>query len=728
MAKKSKSKKIKDPFAKREAKKYEHPIPSREFILQHLHELGHPASLPQLIAAFELEGEKEQQALGYRLRAMLRDGQLLADRRRRYCLIDKLSLIAGRVIGHPDGFGFVVPDKGGDDIYLSSRQMRNVIHGDQVLAAVIGENRRGKLEGIIHEVLEHKTQQIVGRYCEEKGIRFVVPDNTRISQDIHIPEDQINSATHGQIVMVELLAQPSEHGYLIGRIIEVLGEHMAPGMEIDIALRAHDIPHIWPQTVIDAVQSIVPEVNEADLVDRTDLRDVDLVTIDGEDAKDFDDAVFCKPRPKGGWQLIVAIADVSHYVDVQSALDIEASVRGNSVYFPGRVVPMLPEVLSNQLCSLQPKVDRLCMVCDMSISATGKLTRHRFYKAVMHSKARLTYNQVAKILMDKDPAVIEQYAHVLDNLTQLHELYKVLHKARQHRGAIDFDTTETQIVFGEGKKIEQIVPVFRNDAHRLIEECMLMANVAAAKFLLESKIPGLFRVHRSPGDEKINDLRSFLGELGLSLRGGKTPKTKYYQELLDSIRERPDAHLIQTVMLRSLRQAVYSEENEGHFGLAYDAYAHFTSPIRRYPDLLLHRAIKHKLAQGEIADFDYDEEQISALGKQCSMTERRADEATRDVTDWLKCEYMMDRVGQEFPGVISSVTHFGIFVELSNIFVEGLVHVTSLKNDYYQYDPVKHRLLGERTSKSYRLGDKVNVIVARVDLDERKMDFDLVDQ
>lgn len=727
MAKKKKSSlKDGDPYAKREAEKYEHPIPSREYILSYLDTLGYPVNFPQMCEDLQLEHDHEKQALNFRLRAMIRDGQIMTDRRNRFCLLNRLNLVKGSVIGHADGFGFVEPEGEGGDLFISARQMRKVMHGDKVLARVVGKDRRGRMEGVIHEVLEHVNQQLVGRFFEQSGVYFVEPENQKITQDVLIPPEKIMNAKSGQVVMVEITQQPTERLQPIGRVTEILGEHMAPGMEIDVAIRAYNIRHHWPEDVEQEVATINEQVSEQDIVGRKDLRDLPLVTIDGADARDFDDAVYCEPKAKGGFRLIVAIADVSHYVEPGSALDEEAYLRGNSVYFPERVIPMLPKILSNGLCSLNPAVDRLCLVCDMSVNNEGKLQRYRFYPAVMHSKARLTYHQVAAMLVDNDQDLQKKFQHVFPHLQHLYQLYQVLAVARKHRGAIEFDTTDTQIEFDEHKKIKQIHPLHRNDAHRLIEECMLLANVSAARLMKKLKMPILFRVHDKPGEERLTALREFLAELGLSLSGGKSPHAKDYGKTLAAIQGRPDQHLIQTVMLRSMSQAMYTDENIGHFGLAYDAYTHFTSPIRRYPDLLLHRAIKFSLNHQDLSEFQYSFKDMHRFGKHCSETERRADQATWDVIAWLKCEYMQDRIGEQFEGVISSVTSFGIFVELKETYVEGLVHVTSLKNDYYQYDSTKHRLMGERTRTVYRLGDTLTVKVVRVDLDDRKIDFELV--
>jgi len=714
-----------DPYQKREEQKYENPIPSREFIMQLLDEAGQPLNRQQIAEMLAIEDEDQLEALRRRLRAMERDGQLIFNRRGGYGLVSKMQLIRGRVIGHADGFGFLVSDEGGDDLFLSAREMHSCLHGDRVLARVAGVDRRGRREAAIVEVLEHANASVAGRYYYDNGVGFVVADNKRINQDILVPNDQAYGAEDGQLVVVEIREYPTKRRQAMGRIIEILGDHMAPGMEIDMAIRSHDLPQAWSPMVETESGSLPVEVPEEAKQGRTDLRELSLVTIDGEDTMDFDDAVYCEPSGDG-WRLIVAIADVSHYVEPGSALDAEAWVRGNSVYFPGRVIPMLPEALSNGLCSINPKVDRLCMVCDMQISAGGKLDDYSFYPGVMRSHARLTYNKVAGILIDDDNELREQYREQVPTLENLHKVFKLMLKQRLKRGAIDFDTTETKIVFGEHKKIEQIVPVQRNDAHRLIEECMLMANVATADFLQAHKIPILYRVHEKPKLEKLTALREFLGELGLSLKGGDAPEAQDYAELMEQIKGRDDAHLIQTVMLRSMNQAVYSPDNHGHFGLAYKAYTHFTSPIRRYPDLLVHRAIRHILSGKPVDEFRYSMEEMLVMGEHCSMTERRADDATRDAMDWLKCEYMMDKVGQEFDGIITSVTGFGIFIELQDIYVEGLVHVTGLGNDYFQFDPSHHRMVGERTRKIYRLGDKVQVQVARVDLDEKKIDFDLL--
>ena len=725
-----------DPHAEREAQKYDSPIPSREFIMSVLAESGRLMTREDLVATLGLEGEDDLEALRRRLRAMERDGQLLRNRRGGYGLVDRMDMVRGRVIGHPDGFGFLVPDEGGDDLFLAPRQMRQVMNGDRVVARVTGLDQRGRREGAIIEVLEHNTHRVVGRIYFEAGISFVVPDHKRLTQDIRIPPEAVGGARHGQFVTAEIVEQPNKRSGPVGRVVEVIGDHMAPGMEIDVAMRAHEVPHFWPDAVEAEIEGMSDKVSPAAKRNRADLRDTPLVTIDGADSRDFDDAVHCKRTPSG-WKLTVAIADVSHYVKPGTALDAEAHLRGNSVYFPERVIPMLPEILSNGLCSLNPQVDRLCMACEMTIDRQGKVTRSRFMEAVMRSHARLTYDQVAAILIDRDEKLSAKFEPLLEPLEELYALYKALRKLRAKRGAIDFETTETRIVFGADRKIERIVPVQRNDAHKIIEECMIAANVCAARFLNRHKLPTLYRVHEGPQADRLVDLREFLGELGLSLGGGEKPAAGDYARLLAKVQTRPDAHLIQTVMLRSLSQARYSPDNVGHFGLAHQEYLHFTSPIRRYPDLLVHRAIRHHLQnearkksgkQTRPAKFGYSESDMTSLGEHCSVTERRADDATRDAVDWLKCEYMMDKVGEDYEGIVSSVTSFGLFVELKDIYVEGLVHITALDNDYYHFDPAGHRLRGERMGKTYRLGDPIRVKVVRVNLDDRKIDFELADK
>lgn len=713
-------KKFADPYFEREKKKYKEPIPSREAIIQVLEKEGEPLSFNRLCASLSLRKETKKDALSFRLKAMLRDGQLMLDRKNRYCLVKKVNLIRGRVISKPDGFGFFVPEEGGEDLFISPKQMRGVMHGDIVLAFDAGLDKRGRHEAQIHEIIEHANTTIIGRFYSEAGVSFVEPENKCLTQPVAIAPEDIHSATEGQVVLVEIIYYPTKRHAALGRVLEVLGDHMAPGMEIDIAIHAHNLPCIWPQAVLDEVQALPVSVQDTDLDGRLDLRELDFVTIDGEDAKDFDDAVFCQRKKSGGFQLYVAIADVGHYVKPGSVLDKEAYKRATSVYFPGRVIPMLPEQLSNGLCSLNPNVDRLAMVAELAISGSGKITRSRFYKAVIHSKARLTYTDVAAAIDKK----FKNVTHMPD-LGALYELFTVLLKSRKKRGAIEFDTVETRIVFNEERKIDTIIPSPRNDAHRLIEECMLAANVAAARHLKNNKLAALFRVHEPPSQEKIQTLREFLGPLGLKLEGGDKPSPKHFLELMDKIQGRHDKSVIETVLLRSLTQAVYAEKNKGHFGLAYKAYTHFTSPIRRYPDLLTHRSIAYNLVHNSAENYIYNMQEMHDYGEHCSLCERRADEATRDVVSWLKCEYMQTKLGETFWGRVVSVTHFGVFVALDELFVEGLVHLTSLPPDYYQFDKIHHCLRGNRHGKTYGLGDKLHVRVIRVGLDERKIDFEL---
>jgi ribonuclease R len=713
-----------DPFADREAQKYEHPVPSREAILAQLARIGRPQSLAELALGLGVEGERDEEAFRRRLRAMERDGQVLENRRGRYGLVAKMDMVRGRVAGHPDGYGFIVPEQGGTDLFVAPRDMRQVLHGDRVLAQVTGTDERGRNQGRIVEVLERQHSTVVGRFFDNGQIAYVAPQDKRISQDIMIPADARGVASDGQIVVAEIIEQPTRSARPVGRVSEVLGAHKAPGMEAEIAVRMHELPHAWPAEVLAEAQALPAEVPEADKAGREDLRDLPLVTIDGEDAQDFDDAVFCEPKARG-WRLIVAIAHVSHYVRPGQPLDGEGGVRGNSIYFPDRVIPMLPEKLSNGLCSLNPDVDRLCMACEMSVTQKGNVTRYRFFEGVMRSHARLTYTDAAQILVDGDEALRGRHAHVLPSLQALYDVYGALRIARAARGAVDLDLPETRIVYDDRHRIDRIVPRLRNDAHRLIEECMLAANVCAAAFIAEHRAPSLYRNHEGPDATKVADVRRFLAGLGLSLGGGDTPRAKDYAALVDQVRGRPDADLVQSVLLRSFNQAVYSPDNIGHFALGYSHYTHFTSPIRRYPDLTVHRTIRRLIAGGQVPRDEEAWRHLRQVGEHCSMTERRADEASRDVVSWLKAEYMMDKVGESYDGVITGVTNFGIFVQLKEVFVEGMVHVTALGNDYYHFESDHLRLTGERTGRSFRLGDPVRVRVVRVDLDEAQIDFEL---
>ena len=707
----------KDPYQEREAHLYEHPVASREFIIQYLKEINRPVSFRHLVQTFNLKRVKEREGLNRRLIAMERDGQLISNRRGSYALVKEMELVRGRVQAHRDGFGFLIPDDGSSDIFLPGREMRTVFTDDIVLVRISNPQER-KREGAIAEVLERNTHQVVGRYVEEGGLAFVDPDNQLITQDILIPPGKENKAKLGQFVVAEIIVQPSKRRQPMGRVIEILGDHLTPGMEVELTIRAYEIPHRWSAEVLRESREFPLEVLDHDKHGRKDIRHLPLVTIDGEDAKDFDDAVYCKPNVDG-WKLYVAIADVSHYVRIESTLEKEARLRGNSVYFQAKVIPMLPEILSNSLCSIKPRKDRLSIVCEMHVTKQGQVSSYQFYEAVIHSHARLTYNQVASMLRGEQT----KHQEILPDIKNLYKLYQKLSKQRITRGAIEFDTTETRIEFDQKGKIKRILPVTRNEAHRIIEECMLLANVTASHFLQEKNVPTLYRVHEGPDEQKLHDLKQFLREFGLRLTGGDKPTPMDYTKLLLRIKKRPDARLLQTVMLRSLRQAIYTPENAGHFGLSYEHYCHFTSPIRRYPDLIVHRGIRYVLQKKSSKKFFYEEQTLTSLGEHCSMTERRADRATRDAVDWLKCEYMLNKVGRTFDGRIVDVTGFGVFVELDKIYVEGLVHITALDNDYYHHDHVHHFLRGKRSGRIYRLGDSIRVVVARVDLDSRKIDF-----
>ena len=735
---------------------YPYSIPSREEILGVLRKASDPQTLSSIADALSVK-ESELDGLTRRLAAMERDGQIKPDRKGRIQLANTANFIEGRVSCHRDGYGFLLPDEG-DDVFLPEKEMQKVLHGDRVQVRVIGLDRRGRPEGTIVEVLVRANTHVIGRLVHENGVWLVVPEDKRIAHDILLAVAP-GKAKAGQVVSVELTEQPSRYSQPIGKIAEVLGEIDDPGMEIEIAVRKYGVPHEFSEAAKAAASKLPSEVKPADLEDRVDLRDIPMVTIDGEDARDFDDAVYCEPVKIGrgtGFRLIVAIADVSHYVKPNDALDVDALERSTSVYFPRRVIPMLPEKLSNGLCSLNPDVDRLTMVCDAVISAKGDIQAYQFYPAVIHSAARLTYTEVAAVLGNTRGPEATRRAALLPHLQNLYDLFQVLIQSRRVRGAIDFETTETYIVCNAAGKIEQILPRTRNDAHKLIEECMLAANVCAADFMERNKHHGMFRIHAGPTEQKLNQLRTFLKQLGLSLGGSGSPAASDYAELMEKIKLRLDAIMLQTMLLRSMQQAVYSPDNIGHFGLSYDAYAHFTSPIRRYPDLLTHRVIKAILQGKRYHPKDIETENLNtqlspaarkmqakdraagkkksegdvaiweALGIHCSANERRADEASRDVEAWLKCYFVRDKLGEEFTGTISGVAAFGIFVQLDSLFIEGMVHVTDLGSDFFQFDEARHELRGERTGMRYQLTDRVTVQVSRVDLDARRIDLRLV--
>ncbi|TRX52823.1 ribonuclease R [Thalassomonas sp. M1454] len=719
--------KHKDPHHQRESAKYDKPIASREFLLALLEDKGHPMSFVQLCKELQY---KDDAAVGLkrRLRAMENAGQLVFTKFKQYAVATKSSVITGVVIGHRDGFGFLKPDEGDKDLYIPYYEMRKLIHGDVVEARVTAsDDSKGRQEVKVLDILEPRKDKIIGRLFVDKSVITVIPEDAKINHEIIIPAEKRLAARQGQMVIVEIIQRPSKHSGPVGKVVEVLGEHMAPGMEIQVALHQHDIPHEWPSELLAEISTLPPEVDDAAKNGRIDLRELPLVTIDGEDARDFDDAVYCQKHENGGWTLWVAIADVSYYVRPGTALDGEAIKRGNSVYFPQQVIPMLPEVLSNGLCSLNPDVDRLCMVTEMSINAQGKLTSAEFYPAVMRSHARFTYTNVAAIL-EGDTELRSQHQALVPHLEQLHAMYHTLLAARRERGAIEFETEEVRFIFNADRKIDSVEPVVRNDAHKIIEECMILANVATAQFVEKHQKLGLYRVHDKPNEDKYNNLVSYLSELGVPIKKKDEPTSADFGDIINLIADRPDHELIQTMLLRSMKQAVYQSENIGHFGLSLPGYSHFTSPIRRYPDLVIHRAIKAILEQQQankvnIGFYQYDDKEVTELGEHCSMTERRADDATRDVSDWLKCEFMRDHVGDTFEGVISTVTNFGFFVRLQDFHIEGLVHISSLGKDFYSHDEVRMCLVGEKSGKKYHVGDLLEVQVAAVNLDEKKIDL-----
>ena len=719
---------VHDPHAAREASRYADPIPSREAILKLLAEADGPMLAERLCERLGLETPERRDALDKRLSAMLRDGQLLQNRRGGYLPAARMDLIAGTVIANPDGFGFLRPDTGpGDDLFLSPVEMRKVLHGDRVMASVTGVDRRGRREGAIVEILERRLNRLIGRFTLEAGISYVVPDDARIQRNVQIPVDARMDARSGQLVVCEIVHAPDAYRPPIGRVLTVLGDKLTPSLVVEAAIHGHDLPHEFPTEVIEEATAVPLQVTDRDIADRVDLRQLPLVTIDGEDAKDFDDAVWCEPN-RGGFRLIVAIADVSHYVKPGAPLDDEAQKRATSVYFPGFVVPMLPETLSNGICSLKPKVDRLCFVCDMQVDLDGEVSKSRFYEAVMHSHARLTYTQVWQAVGEGDAEAIGMIGSLLPQIQRLHALYQLLAKARSARGAIEFESSEVRFVLGPQGEVVQAGMVQRNDAHKLIEECMIAANVEAARFLLKKQVPAPYRIHDKPPESKYTDLLEFLKEFKLRMPPWATVEPRDFTTFLGKIRERADATLLESVLLRTQSLAVYAPDNIGHFGLALEAYAHFTSPIRRYPDLLVHRAIKHALTGAKPEVFAYSSSGMAALALQCSERSRRADEAEREVDERYRAAWMEKHIGGKFDGIISGVTSFGLFVELDGSKVNGLIHVTQLPNDYYHFDPIRKTLGGERAGRVFRLGDRVSIIVLKASLEERKIDFRLAEE
>jgi ribonuclease R len=705
---------------KRTSKTYKHPIPARNELLDFLEKSGNPLKINVILSAFGIKGQRMRSLLEDQLHKMVRAGQIIKNRRGEYCLTAKLDLITGVVSGHRDGFGFVIRDDGGSDVYLSAREMRSLFHRDRVAIKIVGKDRRGKPEGELVEVLERTTREVAGQFIRERGIGLVIPDNAKIAHRILIAKGAAGKAKPGQIVVAEILDYPTQVEQATGRVVRVIGDPNQKGVATDIAIQSHAIPTGWPEAVRDEIRKFGKTVPSDAKQGRVDLRETDLVTIDGVDARDFDDAVYCEPAGNG-WRLLVAIADVAHYVAIGSELDRQATTRGTSVYFPDRVVPMLPEVLSNGLCSLNPKVDRLCMVCEMRVDAQGKVTKSTFFEGVMRSSARLTYSQVGGFLNGESASEVPRALH--SGLGNLHGLYKAFAKARQRRGAIELDLPATRFELGKDGGIAAIRVVERNDAHRLIEECMIAANVQAAKFLRRHRITGLYRVHAKPDPERLDELRQYLLTLGLKVPHPEHIEPRQFNKLLSQVKGRPDSASISMAMLRSLTHAEYTPTNIGHFGLSLDAYAHFTSPIRRYPDLLVHRAIRHIIRGGKPGRYAYDARSMERLGIITSAHERRAEEATRDVEAWLKCEYMEGRVGHEFDGVVTGVTNFGLFVQITELLIDGLVHVTSLANDYYHHEAAAQQLVGERSGRKYRLGDAMRVQVQRVDMESRRIDF-----
>ena len=699
-------------------------LPDRKKIIKFLDNVGRPQTRKELAIAFNISDVEIRRALGKRLKLMTQDGELIRNRRGSYGLLKKMDLYKGHVIGHPDGYGFVVPEEGGKDLFLSTKQMRTVLHGDNVIVRLINTDKKGRREGVLVEVLQRANHRIVGKFFRESGIAYVVPDNKRISQDILISSLAKNKVRQGQYVVVEILHQPEKHRQPIGKISNIINDSNDADMAVDIAIRSYELPFKWSDEINNEIDGLTENIDANKFSDRDDYRDIPFVTIDGDDARDFDDAVFCE-KYNNEWKLIVAIADVSYYVKQQTSLDNEAYLRGTSVYFPNRVIPMLPEILSNGLCSLKPNVERLSLICELNIDSHGRVKDSSFKKVIIRSHARLTYTEMFEIVVDKNKKQREKYLDLLPYLDNLYDLYELLHTKRKKEGLIDFSSIESRFIFSDEGAVELIELVKRNNAHRLIEEMMLIANIAAGEFIEEQSKNGIYRIHDTPKDEKLRDLNLLLSKLGLSLESHGKPTTKNYSSLIAKIRKREDGQMLETILLRSMPLAEYSGSNKGHFGLGFPVYTHFTSPIRRYPDLIVHRIISHFIDGKGSLSSTYNKQTMLELARHCSNTERRAEDATRDAIQRLKCAFMKDKEGKIFRGIVSTVTSFGLFVLLDDLYVEGLIHISTLPTDYYHYDPIAHTLTGERGGKIFTLGERLVVKLIRVDIDERKIDFEL---
>jgi len=712
----------KTTFRKVDGKNYKHQIPNRNELLDYFKRVHQPLKVNDISRVFGLKGIGMRALLLEKLQKMVRTGQIIENRREEFYFTEKLELLTGTVSAHSDGFGFVQRDDGNQDIYLSAWEMRLLIDGDRVTVKLVANNRRDRLEGRVVEVLEHRLSKVVGQFIRERGIGVVIPDNPKISHKIMIPKGEALSAKPGQIVVVRILEYPSDVEQAVGKVIQVIGGVDKKGIATEIAIHSHDIPTIWPKEVRKYVKRISSTISTDAKKDRLDLRDMALVTIDGTDARDFDDAVFCESS-SSGWRLVVAIADVGYYVEKGTPLDQEAIKRGTSVYFPDRVVPMLPEVLSNGLCSLNPRVDRLCMVCDMKVDKEGKVIEFRFYEGLMRSAARLTYEQVNSLFLNKEHTTVPKNLH--KPLSHLRDLYMALAKARRRREAIELDIPQARIKLDDKGMVTNIELVSRNDAHRLIEECMIVANVQAAKFLRRHRIAGLYRNHAKPDPDRFDELRQYLLSLGLKVSHSEHVKPWHFNRILQQVQGRSDAQAISMIMLRSLAHAEYHPRNIGHFGLSLDAYAHFTSPIRRYPDLLVHRAIRHIINGSKVGSYGYDGSNMERLGVISSAHERRAEGATREVEASLKCQFMLDKVGNDYDAHITGVTNFGVFVQLPDLQIDGLIHVTNLLNDYYHFEQKEMCLIGKKTGTRYEIGNQLRVMVSYVDLESKRVDFRL---
>ena len=681
-----------------------------------------PLLLREILRRVGLQKEQRQEAREF-VRDLAEEGRIVRIRGNRYGLPSKMNLIVGRIKTHPDGYGFVIPEaEGEEDIFISPRNLKEAMYGDRVVARIESIRRKGK-EGSIIRILERKTRKVVGKFMRAKNYSYVIPEDERILPEVFISEGETKRARPNQIVVVEITRYPTERARPEGRITHILGYPDDPEIVPQIIIHKYELPYRFTSTALKEAQNLPPAPSSHEHRNRVDLRGIPTFTIDGENAKDFDDAVSVERENDGSIKLYVSISDVSQYVREDTSLDGEAYSRGTSVYFPDRAIPMFPPELSNEICCLHPRVDRLALTAELRYDANGERKGVRFYPSVIRSDERLTYTWVKKILVDGDPVLRQRFSPLMPSLDLMADLCQELRRRRTGRGTIDFDLPEPEILLNLQGETEDVIRAERSLAHQIIEEFMIAANEAVAHFMEEKELPFIYRIHEPPKKEAIDEFRRFISHLGYRMRKESDHSPKEFQRVLGDVKGRPEERVVNEILLRSMKWAKYSAKNLGHFGLASDGYTHFTSPIRRYPDLIVHRLLKKALCKEEIK---ISEEVLAERADHLSNRERVAMEAEREILDRYRVRFMKDKLGEEYGGVISGVAAFGFFVELKDIFVEGLVRMTSLHDDYYQYDEKKYCLIGERTHKTFTIGDEVRVRVDRVDAERRHIDFGLV--